>query len=354
MYASPLLRTLQLLNKEELEALHQFVASPIFNTVRPEDTLALFEFLKGHYPSFDSPELHRDRSGPLFFPKTSNPVGALQRTMAQLMAIVRLFVTFRYEMLRDAKKPDGTALLHEVQQKLALMRFYSERLSQNSPVPPPLSPPISGEQGRKSRKAEHFFENLNNQARRELESHTDFSDFEEHEFADYHQFKFMVEQEKAFYEEQSSERDGDKNLLAATEQLDTYYLMNKLDQMCRLVHYQRMWQLYEPGSAEHRRFLANRDTTLQILQALRDNGFLQDPAVAMYCNLLDFLTQHDANTAEALSGELERLLTENPHSLPSRRVKAMRVMVRGFWPARYRETKDKRFLEKYSRINRRN
>lgn len=346
MYASPLLRTLQLLNKEELEALHQFVTSPIFNTVRPEETLALFEFLKGHYPSFDSPELHRDCSGPLFFPKTANPVGALQRTMAQLMAIVRLFVTFRYEILRDAKKPDGTALLHEVQQKLALMRFYSERMNQNAPAPQLALPPISAEQGRKNRKAEHFFENLNNQARRELESHTDFSNFEEHEFADYYQFRFMVEQEKAFYEEQSSERDGDKNLLAATEQLDTYYLMNKLDQMCRLVHYQRMWQLYEPGSAELQRFLANRDTTLQIVQALRKNGFLQEPAVAIYCTLLDFLTQHDANKAEVLSEELECLLTDNHQSLPSRRIQAVRVMVRGFWPARYRETKDKRFLEK--------
>jgi hypothetical protein len=266
--------------------------------------------------------------------------------MAQLMAIVRSFVTFRYEMLRDAKKTDGTALLHEVLQKLALMRFYSERMNQNAPSSPPVSPPISAERGRKSRKAENFFENLNNQARRELNLHTDFSEFEEHEFADYHQFKFMVEQEKAFYEEQSSERDGDKNLLAATEQLDTYYLMNKLDQMCRLIHYQRMWQLYEQGSAEHRRFLANRDTTLQIVQALRSNGFLQDPAVAMYCTLLDFLTQRDANTAETLSDELERLLGENPRALPTRRVQAMRVMVRGFWPARYRETKDRRFLEK--------
>ena len=46
MYASPLLRTLQLLSQEELEALHLFVASPIFNDTRPDETLALFEFLK--------------------------------------------------------------------------------------------------------------------------------------------------------------------------------------------------------------------------------------------------------------------------------------------------------------------
>lgn len=344
MYASPLLRTLQLLSQEELEALHLFAASPIFNDTRPDETLELFEFLKKYYPYFDSPELHRDLAGKRFFPKAANPVGALQRTMTQLMNIVRNFVTFRYAVLRDAQEPNGSALLHEVQQKLSLMRFYSERLQQtNLPAPPA---PQQEEQGRKSRKAENFFENLNNQARKELDNCQDFSEFDEHEFADYHQFRFMVEQEKAFFEEFSSERDGDKNLLAATEQLDTFYLMNKLDQMCRLVHYQRMWRLYEEGSAELQRFLVNRDTTVQISKALRANGYFQQPAVALYCTLLDFLTQNDPVEAEHQSEIFEKLLEENPQALPSRRVQAMRVMVRGFWPARYRETKDSRFLEK--------
>lgn len=343
MYASPLLRTLQLLSQEELDALHLFAASPIFNVVRPDETLALFEYLKRFYPHFNSPELHRDLAGKRFFPKASNPVGALQRTMTQLLAIVRHFVTFRYAVLRDAEEPDGSALLHEVQQKLALMRFYGERIHQQA-QPLPTAP--LGEEGRKSRKAENFFENLNNQARKELDNCLDFSEFDEHEFADFHQFRFMVEQEKAFFEERSSERGGDKNLLAATEQLDTFYLMSKLDQMCRLVHYQRMWRLYEPGSVAHEHFLANLDTTVQIMRALRSGGYLQQPAIALSCTLLDFLTQDDVTTAERLSEEFGQLLDAHPNVLPAMRVQSMRVMVRGFWPARYRETKDVRFLEK--------
>ncbi len=344
MYASPLLRTLQLLSQEELDALHLFAASPIFNTTRPDETLALFEFLKKFYPHFESPALHREVAGKHFFPKAANPVGALQRTMAQLMGIVRHFVTFRYAVLRDAEAPNGSALLHEVQQKLSLMRFYSERLQQAG-IPPAPAAQIE-EKGRKSRKAENFFENLNNQARKELDQHSNFSDFDEHEFADYHQFRFIVEQEKAFFEEYNSERGGDKNLLAATEQLDTFYLLSKLDQMCRLVHYQRMWRLFEDDSPELTRFLVNRDTTVLIARTLRSSGFLQQPAVALYCTLLEFLTQSDPAQAEELSATFDQLLDENPGALPARRVLAMRVMVRGFWPARYRETKDARFLEK--------
>jgi hypothetical protein len=344
MYASPLLRTLQLLSQEELDALHLFVASPIFNDTRPDETLALFEFLKKFYPNFNSPELHRDVAGKMFFPKAANPVGALQRTMAQLMVIVRNFVTFRYAVVRDAEEPNGTAILHEVQQKLSLMRFYSERL-QKSELPP--VPSFQAEEaGRKSRKAENFFENLNNQARKELDNCVDFSDFDEREFADYHQFRFMVEQERALFEEHNSERDGDKNLLAATEQLDTFYLMSKLDQMCRLVHYQRMWRLFEEGSPELSRFQVNRDTTVEIARVLRANGFLQQPAVALYCTLLEFLTQSDPVRAEQLSDDFDTLLQKHPQALPSMRIQVMRVMMRGFWPARYRETKDHRFLEK--------
>jgi len=342
MFASPLIRTLQLLSKEEMDALQLFVESPIFNHTRPEETRALFAYIQPFYPRFDVPELHRDQAGPYFFPHAANPVGALQRSMAQLMSIVRHFITFRYAVLRDANTDSDSALLHEVQQKLSLMRFYSERLLEEDKLPEPPKP----ETGRKSRKAENFFENLNNQARKELDHCADFTAFDEHAFADFHLFRFMLEQEKAFFEEQNSDRTGDKNLLAATEQLDTFYLMNKLDQMCRLVHYQRMWRLFKENSPEYARFLMNRDTTVSIARTLQAAGFLQQPAVALYCMLLDFLTQNDVAEAERLSKTLEESFQVHATALPAQRILSMQVMVRGFWPARYRETKDPAFLTK--------
>lgn len=342
MYASPLIRTLQLLTAEELATLQLFVQSPIFNVVRAEETTALFEFLKRYYPDFNAPELHRDYAGKHFFPKAANPVGALQRSMAQLMNIVRHFVTFRYAVLQDTGDADGTALLHEVQQKLSLMRFYSERL----PKAPPVASPAAQEKGRKSRKAENYFENLNQQARTDLQECRDFSNFDEYAFSDYLLFQYRVDQEKAFYEQRSGEMEGDKNLLAATEQLDTYYLLTKLEQMCRLVHFNRMWRLFEIGSSEHARYTENLKTTLEIVKSLRSKGFLQQTSLAVYCTLLDFLTQNDAAEAERLSDAIEHYLREDAQSLPLERVQNIRIMMRGFWPGRYRETKDPKFLAK--------
>lgn len=346
MYQSPLVRTLQLLSREEFEALHFFVASPIFNDVRPDETFALFEYLRRFYPNFDAPEVHRDLASKHFFPKAANPVGALQRTMAQLMGIIRKFITFRYAVVRDAYEKGEAASLHEIQQKLALMRFYSERLHQQPTPQLNSNPKNSTTEKRKERKTENFFLNLNKQVRDELDSQANFYEFDEYEFIDFQYFRFMVEQEKTLFESTSSLREGDKNLLAATEQLDTFYLLIKLEHICQLLHYQRMAALYEPGSAEHLRFSANVFHSLQIVKLLREHGFLQQPGIALYCAFLDFVTQEDHAEAERLSEYFEQLLEKNSHALTHIRVNTLKAMFRSFWPTRYRETKDKRFLEK--------
>ncbi|MBL7828882.1 MAG: hypothetical protein JNJ57_19765, partial [Saprospiraceae bacterium] len=346
MFQSPLVRTLQLLNREEFEALHFFVASPIFNDVRPDETFQLFEYLRRHYPDFESEALNRELAARHFFPNSTNQIGALQRTMAQLMGIVKKFITFRYAVVRDAYEKGEAASLYEIQQKLSLMRFYSERLYQK-PVAAKSKVLHDKEiKNRKGRKAENFFQNLNNQVRDELNTQKQFRDFDEYEFIDFQYFKFLVEQEKYLFEGTSSLREGDKNLLAATEQLDTFYLLLKLDHICQLLHYQRMSPLFEPDSAEHARFTANVYHSTQIVRLLREYGFLQQPEIAIYCIFLEFLTQDDPSEADRLSDEFEQLLEKNIQVLPKARVDSLQVILRSYWPARYRETKDKRYLEK--------
>ena len=266
--------------------------------------------------------------------------------MTQLMGIVRKFITFRYAIVRDAHSKGKAGSLHEIQQKLALMRFYSDRLHQRPVSTPDTTSRSTDQENRKGRKKENFFGNLNNQVREEMNKHLDFSDFDEYEFIDFQYFRFMVEQEKNLYESTSSIREGDKNLLAATEQLDTFYLLLKLEQMSQLMHYQRMSALYPADSPEYLRFQANTHHSLQIVRLLRQSGFLQDPAISIYCTFLDFITQDDPLEADRLSEEFGQLLEKNAHVLPSNRMYNLKIMLRSFWPARYRTTKDKRFLEK--------
>lgn len=349
MYQSPLIRTLQLLNPEEMEVLRSFVSSPIFNDVRPEETSSLFEYLRPHYPHFMAPEMDREVTARHFFPNAANPVGTLQRTMTQLMHVVRKFVAFRYTQLRDAHTNTSNKVsLHDIQHKLALMRLYNERLHQNTQSPvTDKQMPVPRETGyRKGRKAENFFLNLNKQVRDSLHEQQDLSGFDEYEFMDFLYFRFMTEHEKVLYETTSSLEEGDNNLLAATERLDSFYLTAKLEHICQLLHYGRRLALFETGSPEFARYEANLKYTTELVGIIRQTGISVDPGVDLYCSFLEFFTENDPTIADQRLEAFELLLERNSGVLPKNRIDTLGILLRSFWPARYRETRDRRFMEK--------
>lgn len=334
-----------------MESLYLFVQSPIFNIVRVEETRILFEFLKNHHPDFNNAALHRDLAGREFFPQSKDPVAALHRTMTQVMAIVRKFITFQHWNTSEetgGRQHDAVSVsLHDTRQRLALMRFYSERLHQQK-TPPPASQPGAGpaetDPKRRERKAENFFLNLYQQAKKEIETHRLFNDFEEYEFTDFHYFKFLLEQEKSFYEGLQENHYSDHNLLPAMERLDEFYLLNKLDLMCRQMHHQRLADVYEKDSDEYQRLYTNREITRQLAHLLTEHHYLQTPPIRLYCMMLDFLTQDDPVQADELSEQISLWLQEHPAMLPEDRLRDCKIMLRSFWPSRYRETKDRRFL----------
>jgi hypothetical protein len=356
VYQSPLIRTLQLLSREEMEVLRSFVSSPIFNDVRPEETSSLFEYLRQHYPRFDAPEIDREVAAHHFFPNAANPVGSLQRTMTQLMNVVRKFVAFRYTQLRDARANNNDKVsLHDIQHKLALMRLYNERLHQITlPSGADKQTPMPRETGyRKGRKAENFFLNLNNQVRSALNEQQDLSGFDEYGFMDFMYFRFMAEHEKVLYETTSSLEEGDNNLLAATERLDSFYLTAKLEHVCQLLHYGRRLALFEADTPEYARYEANIRFTIQLVHTIRQTGLSVDPGVDLYCTFLEFFTENDPTIADQRLESFEQLLEQNSAMLPKSRMETLGILLRSFWPARYRETRDRRFMEKLHNRQRR-
>lgn len=356
MYQSPLIRTLQLLNREEMEVLRSFVSSPIFNDVRPEETSSFFEYLRPHYPHFTAPEIDREVAARHFFPNATNPVGSLQRAMTQLMNVVRKFVAFRYTQLRDARSNSNDKVsLHDIQHKLALMRLYNERLHQNTQSQgADKQPAMPRETGyRKGRKAENFFLNLNRQVRDALDGQREVSGFDEYEFMDFMYFRFMTEHEKVLYETTSSLEEGDNNLLAATERLDSFYLTAKLEHICQLLHYGRRLALFEAGSPEFSRYEANVRFTIKLVGVIRETGLSVDPGVDLYCTFLEFFTENDPTIADQRLEAFELLLERNAGVLPKNRIATLGILLRSFWPARYRETRDRRFMEKLHNRQRR-
>jgi hypothetical protein len=352
MLDSPLIRTLQLLEPEEFEQLHLFVASPIFNeAARYHDTVRLFEHIRLEYPDFESEHLTKEAAGKTLFPERKNPEGEVEKAMSELMHILKQFINFRYSAVQEGKTARRSSkkefsekpvlLLNFVRQQLALMRFYSERVHQKGNNAPAKS--ASGK-GQKVKRTENFFQNLYSELHELLAEQTRFDHFVGHEFSDFLFFRFLVEHEKALFDYHREQIDADLNLLAVLEELDQFYLFTKLELMSRLVHYQTIAQPFEEKSDKYRRLKNNRDITLQMVYLMRQHGYWEDsPGVTLYTTLLSFLPENDVE-GDKHSDRMAEMLTRNITAVPKNRLDDFNVMLRSYWNRRYRHTKNREFI----------
>ncbi len=361
MHESPLIRTLQLLTPDELSDLEKFVTSPIFNKAnRFQDTVRLFEFLRGFHPHFSAPELEKAEAGRILFPGRTHPENELERTMAQLMHIIKQFINFRYSavkggrVVRSGRKQNvlqsPVSLLNFMRQQLALMRFYSERLLQKpADFPKNIAPdPKPSDKKRRVRRAENFFRHLYDEICEVFRTQKQFHGFEVYEFEEFHYYRYLAEQEKAIYESlhEWSAQGGFVNLLVATESLDRFYLLSKLDQMCRLLHLQQMSMPFDDNSDEYRRLTTNQRLTVRMVKLLAKSGYHQeDPIIEMYFTLLQMLTKKKPEKCDVLAEHFFQLLRQHAEVVPQSRLRDFHVMLRSYWTRRYRQTRNRQFLE---------
>ncbi|MBK6930203.1 MAG: hypothetical protein IPH12_04810 [Saprospirales bacterium] len=362
MQDSPLLKTLQLLTPEEFETLEYFVESPIFNEVnRFHDTVRLFEYLKEYYPDFQNAALHKTVAGFSLYPNRTQPENEVERAMAQLMHIVKQFINFRYSavkggrVVRGGRKSnitqDPVALLNFARQQLALMRFYSERLLQQPQEERPqrvtAREPEAGKK-RRVKKAENFFQSLYEELEEVFQSQHAFSHYEEYEFSDFFYFRFLAEQEKAIYEslDEWSAQGGFVNLLVASEKLDRFFLLTKLDQICKLLHLQQIAMPFGADTDEYRRLTTNQKLTLKMAKLLaRHNYDSNDPGITLYLTLLQLLSKKKPEKTDPLAGRFFQLLQQHQDLVPAKRFRDFNVIVRSYWARRYRQTRNPDFLE---------
>lgn len=353
MLDSPLIRTLQLLDPEEFEQFHLFVASPIFNeATRYHDTVRLFEYIRLDYPEFESERLEKEIAGKALFPERKNVEGEVEKAMSELMHILKQFINFRYSAVKGGKTARRSSkkefsqnpllLLNFTRQQLSLLRFYSERLHQKGSNAGAKSAPAG--KGQKVKRTENFFQNLYTELHELLAEQQRFDHFEGNEFSDYLFSRFLLEHEKALYHHHREEINADLNLLAALEELDRFYLYSKLELMSRLVHYQNIAQLFAGDTDKQQRLISNRDITLQMVGLMRQHQYWQDtPGVVLYTTLLEFLPEN-SEAGDLASDRFADMLARHVNVLPKVRLDDFNVLLRSYWNRRYRSTKDPVFI----------
>ncbi len=353
MRNSPLIRTLQLLNKDELDALYYFVSSPIFNERnRFQDTLALFEYLRPHFPDFDDAALSRDKAGAALFPERKSKEDEINKAMAQLMNVLRQFIIFRHFAVRDGKiarksaqkafSEDPVLLLNFARQQVALMHFYRNRIGKKAR---PTPPPPAADNEKRTRKTDHFFEFLHEDLLENMHAQTDFQRFENPEFDEYHLFLYLGEYEKFHYDSLVEQRGQDHNILSAMQALDRHYLHSKIDLMIRMAHFMTMTTVFPPDSEEYRQWEANAAIMRLFMQEMDARQYLQEPSLQLQCQMLHFLLEKNPQAADQKALEAARLLKLYGHQLPAKRTTDLRVILRAYWGRRYGATRDERLLE---------
>ncbi len=364
MKDSQLIRTLQLLEQEELEMLHLFVASPIFQDKHHfEDARRLFEHIKMYYPVFDAQDLDKKEAGLLLFPNRKDPEFDVTRAMSHLMHVVRQFINFRYTAVRGGQTARKNAkedtesnpikLLNHARQQLSMLRFYSERLhqkNQHATEPSPEKKPA--QKGKKIRKPEHFFQNIYTEIKESLSKPQKFDRYENYEFSDYHYYRYLLEYEKTIFESIDEDLEGDDNLLSAIEELDRFYLLSKLDLMSRLAHRHQIIKPFEPGTQEDQHYHENLQLMMQIVDLVRERGYSFTPSILLYCSLMSFQTQQDPQKADLEAMTLNDLLNQQAEALPRDRMEDFKTLIRSHWVKRYAQSKDRATLERLHQMHR--
>lgn len=278
MLESQLLHTLRLLEPEELETLHLFVASPIFQEQHWEDTLRFFEDLKRYYPAFRHANLSKGSVAGRLFKQRTDPDFDVTRAMSDLLRITRHFINFRYSAVHSGRPRPGkdgagdqmdvVQLLNRVRKQLALLRFYNERLH-NRPTPTTdAAKKAIPAAGKKGRHVDNFFGNLYKSLRKELDQVKDFRHFEEHEFHEFRYFRYLVEHEKMLFDGLTNPGDSDQNLLATMEELDTFYLFNKLHFLSSLINLEQNIAFAQDHPDAYDRMLKNKKLMLYLCQLI--------------------------------------------------------------------------------------
>ena len=354
MLDSQVLHTLRLLESEEIETLHLFVASPIFqDRYHAEDTRRLFEDLKRFYPAFQGDQLHKENVAKRLFDGRTDPEFDVTRAMGDLMRITRHFINFRYSAVRSDRAQqhkNGTTdpssaeqLLNDSRQQLALMRFYNERLHNRPTVSEDTPKKEKATPGKRPRRANKFFENIYKLLQKDLEEIKDFSTFEEHEFNEYLYFRYLVQQEKSLFDGRINPGNGDQNLMAAMEELDAFYLFGKLHLLSKLINLEKHKDFSEEEPEVYEKIIRKKNFMLLVCRLIRKADDMK-VFINFYLTLLNIRGEKNSGKADILARDFVEQLDKHQKAIPETLFEEFEIQIRNYWTSRFQRTREEEYL----------
>ncbi|MEZ4883936.1 MAG: hypothetical protein R3E32_04280 [Chitinophagales bacterium] len=190
-----LITLLQRLDANEINKLEQFLQSPYFN--ENQQLIALFYFLKNHYPTFDEKHCSAEQAFAAVFPHQKMDKPKLNRLNSELFKLTEKFLV--HEFVEKDKGKFQLQLL-QIYQHLSLPKHF-----------------------------ESTYQRLQKQQGKALEKDVE-----------YYERQFWMEKTLANFQSQKDDRTGDINLQAMTNALDVYYLLQKLQHWSQMLNRQQI------------------------------------------------------------------------------------------------------------------
>ena len=118
MYESQLMDVIRVFKADELSELRLFVHSPFFNrSNRSEAVTALFEYIYANSPSYESDFLTKKIINTRVFAGLPHVEGRLEKTMTELLKVIRLFIAQRHNDISE----------NSINFQIAVAKFYRDR-----------------------------------------------------------------------------------------------------------------------------------------------------------------------------------------------------------------------------------
>jgi len=240
MHNSKLLDALRVLTPKQLRRLEDFIASSFFN--KNDDVSQLFSAIKKYAPSFNHDDLRKECIYKIAFPREKYDEKKLGYLMSDIQRLIDKFLAY------------SEFIEHPIQHEYYLMSSYIDYGLDK-----------------------HFSKTMKDAQQLQKENH--FRD------ADYYYNEFLLESLKNIYFDKQRKHAYDESLQKAIDNLDLYYLAQKLKYSCELFNRKNI------VAADYKLRLLD-----EIMVYLKDKDFEEAPAVAIYYLILMTLTDSDNET----------------------------------------------------------
>ena len=292
MYNSKLIQLLQTLSKVELNRFSDYVSSPYFN--KNEQIIKLLEVLTELYPKYDEENVHRE----VLYKKVFNDDHLNEQKLRYLMSdLTKLLENFLIDQKMKDQLFQNNHLLISIFQEKALEKYENAILDQSITY---------------------------------LQKYPYLDD-------NYYYTKYIIEKDKYQYLTSNREAAAKENLLNIVENLDIFYLINKLKYSCEIINHINSY------AGEYDPMLLN-----EILVYLKKTKHEHIPAVAIYNQILMMLIENDN---EAAYNNLKNLLIENINNIPQDEMNDMYIFARNFCAKRINMGDTKYLQELFSLYN---